>query len=71
MILNSLKGRLSNNFNISVSEIGELDKWQRATIAISHVAVNRKDSDKTVGKILNFVGMFNGVELLTYEKEML
>ena len=71
MILNSLKGKLRNNFNISVSEVGELDKWQRATIAISHVAIKKTDADKTVDKILNFINTFNGVELLTQEVETL
>lgn len=71
MILSSLKGKLRNTFNISVSEVGELDKWQRATIAISHVAVEREGADKTAEKILDFVGRFNGAELLTYEMEIL
>lgn len=71
MILNSFKGRVRNNFNISVSEVGDLDKWQRATIVISHVAVERKGAQKTVEKILNFVETFNGVQLLTHETEIL
>ena len=71
MILNSLKGKLRNKFNISVSEVGELDKWQRAAIVISHVAVERKAAARSAEKILNFVGTFNGAELLMHETEIL
>lgn len=71
MILNSLKGKLRNTFNISVSEVGELDKWQRAAIGIAHVAVDKKGAAGTVDKILDFIDRFNGAELLTYETEIL
>jgi len=33
-IIKSLKERLRRRYNVSVAEVGYLDKWQRSTIAV-------------------------------------
>lgn len=71
MILNSLKGKLKNNFNISVAEVDGHDKWQRTTIAICQVSSEKNYIHKTMGKVLNFVELFNGTDLLNHELEIL
>lgn len=71
MILNSFKGKLRNNFNVSVAEVDNHDKWQKATIAISHVCAEKKYIHKTMEKLLNFVERFNGADLLNHEMEIL
>jgi len=71
MILNSLKSRLRNNFNVSVAEVNGHDKWQRATIAIANVVSEKRYIHKTMEKLLNFVEQFNGVDLLRHEMEIL
>ena len=71
MILNSFKGKLRNNFNISVAEIDEHDKWQKAVIAISHVGGDKRHIDKTMDKILKFAESFNGIDLLRNKMEIL
>jgi len=71
MILNSLKGRLRSNFNVSVAEVDGYNKWQRATIAVCTVVSEKKYVHKTMEKILNFAEQFNGVDLLRQEMEIL
>lgn len=71
MILNSFKGRMRNNFNVSIAEVDGHDKWQKATIAVCHVSSEKKYVHKTMQKILNFVEEFNGADLLNHEMEML
>jgi len=71
MILNSFKGRLRSNFNVSVAEIDDYDKWQRTTIAICYVCSEKKYIHKTTEKLLNFAELFNGAELLNHEMEIL
>jgi uncharacterized protein YlxP (DUF503 family) len=71
MILNSFKGRLKSHFNISVSEIDNHDKWQRATIAICQVGLHKDYIHKTMEKLLRFVENFNGTDLLNHEVEIL
>ena len=69
-ILQSLKTRLRNKFNISVSEVGDNDKWQRASLGISMVANDRKFLDKAFNQIRNFVDNFNGIELTKHYFEV-
>ena len=71
MVLQSLKKRLRNRFNIAVSEIGDNDKWQKATLGIVGVGNNRKHLDRDCSLILNFVRSFNGLQLVDYEMELL
>lgn len=71
MILNSLKGRLRSNFNVSVAEVSGHDKWQRATIAICQVGSEKRYIHKNMGEILTFVERFNGAGVLNHEMEIL
>ena len=49
-ILNRIKDRVKSRFNASVAEVGDLDKWQRANVAIAMVSNEKKklqqDADK-------------------------
>jgi uncharacterized protein YlxP (DUF503 family) len=69
-VLSSLKTRLRNKFNISVAEVGDTEKWQRAHIGISMVANERKFLDKTLQQVLDFVHNFDGIELLKHQWEI-
>lgn len=69
-VLSSLKTRLRNKFNVSVSEVGENDKWQRASLGISIVANERKYLDKALQQVLNFVDNFDGVEVTKHQFEI-
>lgn len=71
MILNSFKGKLRNNFNVSVAEIDSHDKWQKAVIAICQVSSDKAYLHKMMDKVLKFAESFNGADLLRSEMEML
>ena len=71
IVLHSLKARLRNNFNIAVSQIGDEDKWQKATLAIVGVEKDRRNMDRILSGILNFVERFHRVNLVDYEIEMI
>lgn len=71
MILNSLKGKLRNNFNVSVAEVDDHDKWQRTTIAICYVGLKKTYIHKTTEELMNFVEHFNDVDILKHEMEIL
>ena len=55
MIIKSFKEKVRAKFNVSISEIGELDKWQKAQIAVVLVAPNQKQAEKVMNNIINFV----------------
>lgn len=54
-VVNSLKGRLKNRFNVSVAEVDHLDVWQRATLGVAFVSNDRRYVDGEFSKILNFI----------------
>lgn len=71
MVLHSLKARLRNSFNVSVSQIDDEDKWQKATLAVVGAEKDRKNMDRTLSHIINFIERFNSVDLINYETELI
>jgi len=49
-ILNRIKDRVKSRFNASIAEVGDLEKWQRANVAVAMVSNEKKklqqDADK-------------------------
>ena len=54
-VVNGLKGRLKNRFNISIAEIDYLDVWQRATLGVAMINNNRVNVDREFRKMINFI----------------
>ena len=71
MVLLSLKTRLRNKFNISISEVDYEDKWQKSVLAVVGVSNNRRYMDSQFSKIINFVENFNQVDIVNYETEVI
>ncbi len=71
MILHSLKAKLRNKFNVAVAQIGDEDKWQKATFAIVGVERDRRNINSTLSGIINFIEEFNGIDLISHEMELI
>ena len=71
MVLNSLKTRLRNKFNIAISEIDEHDKWQKSTLGIVSIGKDRRYMDKQFSNIINYIEIFNQVDIVNYERQMI
>lgn len=54
-VLKSLKDRLHAQFNLSVAEVGFLDKWQRAELAIVMVSADKPYLESQFDHIQRFV----------------
>ena len=54
-VVRSLKEKVRSKFNVSVSEVGDLDKWQRSQIAVVLVAPDKRQTEKIINNIINFV----------------
>ncbi|MBL7068969.1 MAG: DUF503 domain-containing protein [Candidatus Omnitrophica bacterium] len=70
-VLKGLKERLRRGFNISVAEIDNHDKWQRATLGIAYLDRNKALVNSALDKILNFIETFHEVQLTDQEMEIL
>src|SRR3990172_1163762 len=51
-ILRSIKDRVRNRFNVSVAEVGYLEEWQRATLAVACVSNEAKVVDEELSNLL-------------------
>ncbi|MEW6356778.1 MAG: DUF503 domain-containing protein [Planctomycetota bacterium] len=68
--LKSVKDRLRNDFNISVSEIDNHDVWQSATIGVAMVGGDTQHVNAVLSKVIEAVKRFHQVQLVDYELEM-
>lgn len=65
-VLSSLKKRIHNKFNVSVSEVGNQDKWQRISLGIAMVANEEKFIDVAMTEIIKLVHYEDRVEILEH-----
>jgi len=70
-VLNSLKARISNNFNVSIAEVDQNDLWQRATIGMALVTNERKFVDEVFTKILNLLDGESTIEVIKHQVEVI
>lgn len=69
-IINSIKQKLRNGHNISVSEVAFYDLLQRSALGISTVNNNRNDIDKCFSAIDDQFKRFFEVQVTKREKEI-
>ena len=69
MVLKSVKDRIRKKFNVSVSEVGYQDKWQRSLIAFAIVTEKEKFAQETLNKIFNYLDNELGFEIINYNFE--
>jgi uncharacterized protein YlxP (DUF503 family) len=63
--------RLKKKFNVSVSEVGFLDSWQRSLIAVVTVSGDSRVVDSTLEKVVSFTQELLPGSLVSYHKELL
>ncbi len=54
-VVKSLKDRLHSQFNLSVAEVGFMDKWQRAELAIVMVSSEKSYLESQFENIQRFI----------------
>lgn len=68
MVLRRLKDLVRGKFNVSIAEVGENDKWQRAILGLTLVASDRKFADTALNEVLSFIR--GEVQLSNEEREL-
>lgn len=71
IILKSLKDRIRNNFNVSISELDDQDKWQKAKVGIAIVGTEKRKIDAVLSNIIEFICREKNMELLNHSVELL
>lgn len=65
-IINSIKGKIHSKFNVGISEIDFLDKWQRSLIGIVAVSNDSKFLQSSLNKIVNQIREFRDINILDW-----
>ena len=70
-VVKSIKDRVRARHNVSVAEVGALDKWQRALLAVAMVANDRPLIDRELQRVLELICETDGAELLDHHLEFI
>jgi len=70
-IVKSLRDRIRNRFNVSVSEVDSLDQHQQAVLGITLATNDRIFADQVLAKVVDLVRATPGATLVDYETEIL
>ncbi len=70
-VVKSLRERIRNKFNVSVSEVDALDRRQTAVLGVALVTNDGAFADKVMAKVVDLVRRTGGAELVDYETEVL
>ena len=70
-VVKSLRERIRNKFNVSVSEVDALDRRQTAVLGVAIVTNDGPFADQVMAKVVDLVRRTSGAELIDYETEVL
>lgn len=54
-VLNRIKSRVSNKYNVSIAEIGDHDIWNYTELGISCVSNDQKHANSMLSKVAAFI----------------
>jgi uncharacterized protein YlxP (DUF503 family) len=55
MVVSSLLRRVQTEFRVSVAEVGELERWQLAELAIAAVSNNARHTEEVLAAVLSYI----------------
>ncbi|MCJ7806759.1 MAG: DUF503 domain-containing protein [Clostridia bacterium] len=68
-VIKSLIQRLRNRFNVSVTEIGNQDLWQRAELGLAVVCHNGAGADSIIETLITYVEQESNIEIIGLRRE--
>jgi uncharacterized protein len=69
-VVRKIKERVKNTFNVSVAEVEDLDKLQRAGLGIACVSNDASHVHSTLTKVVNFIDHLYVAEIIDYHIEV-
>lgn len=70
-VIKGLKDRIHSKFNVSVAEIAENDKWQRAILALSMIGNDQQHLDRSMQSILSLAQAQAGFQVVRTHLEFI
>ena len=69
-VINSLRDRIHNKFNVSIAEVDDNNSWQLATLGIACASNNSRHADEVLSSVVAFIeASREEVELVGHEQE--
>jgi uncharacterized protein len=69
-VVRKITGRVKNTFNVSVAEVEDLDRLQRAGLGIAFVSNDASHVHSTLTKVVNFIDHLYLAEIIDYHIEV-
>mgnify|MGYP000954807315 CR=1 FL=1 len=70
-VLKHLMKRTQNEFNVSIAEVGENDRWRRARIGFCVVGNDKQYINAKMDHILDFIGRLQVAEIVKTRMEIM
>jgi uncharacterized protein YlxP (DUF503 family) len=70
-VLRGIIDRVKNRYNISISEIGDNDLWQRSQIGLSVVGNDSRHVNSSLDKVIDFIDGMKLAEIIHSEIEII
>ncbi|MBW2038657.1 MAG: DUF503 domain-containing protein [Deltaproteobacteria bacterium] len=70
-ITRSLMARVKDKFNVSISEVGGQDLWQRTQVGICLVGNDKRFINSSLDKVIDYIERMEVVEVVRSEMEFL
>lgn len=70
-VIKSLITRIRDKFNVSVSEVGGQDLWQRVHVGISLVGADKRFLNSSLDKVIDYIEELGMLEVVSVKMEFL
>lgn len=70
MILRSLKDRIKRRFNVSIAEVDQQEKWQRAILGVANIGSDKRYVNGVLSRVVDLIKNSRLVELVDYRIEL-
>jgi hypothetical protein len=70
MVVKSIKDRIRNNFNVSVSEISHLSSRQSCLLGIAHLSTANSFTNRVLSEVVSFIESCRQVEVVDFQITM-
>ena len=71
MVLNRVRDRLRQRFNVAVAEVGENDVWNVATIGVVTVSNEQRHANQMLSKVAEFLETVRDCEVADVSMEFI
>ncbi len=70
-ILQSIKTKIKNRFNVAIAEVGEQDLWQKAILGVTTVANDRSFVNEVMDKVVGLISSYPEVQIVHHQLELI